>query len=192
MAKFNSKNGHLYTVKQLNEVFDQADGVVSGTGVSVVESVTAPQTATFTVEDLVVTMTDAGAAGSHGAQKVFTFPAGNIIVNGAVTDLTIARVGTALTATSAVVSSLGSVTVGTDNATLTSTEANIVPSTAGTLSSGAGTVEGQSTAVVKLDGTTTPAEVYLNFATPDAGSTGNDALTVNGTITLTYLNLGTH
>ena len=33
-------------------------------------------------------------------------------------------------------------------------------------------------------------DAYLNVAVPDAGSTGNDTLTVSGTITLVWSNLG--
>ena len=35
-----------------------------------------------------------------------------------------------------------------------------------------------------------PTEVYLNFAIPDAGSTGNDALLVNGSIKLVFMLIG--
>lgn len=183
-------NGLQYNVNKLNEVFPVVDVTVSGTGVAASQSISAVQVLPFTITAATIAMTDAGAAGSHGALKIATFPAGNVSILGATTNLTIARVGTALTTTSAVVSSLGSVTVSTADATLTSTEANIVPSTVATLSAGAGTVKGESTGAVTLDGTTTAAEVYLNFATPDAGSTGNDSLTVNGTIYLMFVHLG--
>ena len=186
MGKLSALNGLKYNIDQLTV----DDGIVSGAGVTAVQGVGLNQTLTFNLPDLNVVMTEAGAAGSHGSQKIFTFPEGNVMVLGAVTDLTIARVGTGLTATSAVVGSLGSVTVGVDNATLTTTEANIVPSTTSTLAAGEGVTKGASTAVAALNGTTTPADVYLNFATPDAGSTTTDALTVNGTITVTYVMLG--
>jgi hypothetical protein len=190
MTQFVANNGLRWNVDKLNALLDQPDPTVSGTGVTGSNAIVAPQTLTLTVDDLSVTMTDATTAGSHGSQKLVTFPAGNIHILGATTNLTIARVGTALAANSAVVGSLGSVTVATDNATLTSTEANIVPSTTSTLSSGSGVTKGESTGAVTLDGTTSAVEVYLNFATPDAGSTGNDALLVNGTIVITYVNLG--
>ena len=188
MPKFKAVNGWFYNAQEL-EKLNGADGV-AGTGLTAIQGAGVIQTVQIPLSALAVTMTDATTAGSHGSKKVFTFPAGNIQVTGATTDLTIARVGTALTATSAVVGSLGSVTVSTADATLTSTEANIIPSTAATLTSGAGVFDGNSTASVTLNGTVTPVDVYLNFATPDAGSTGNDALTVNGNIYITYVNLG--
>ena len=189
MPKFKASNGTFYNLNEL-EKLNGVEGIASGTGVSAIQGVGLPQVAVLPISALNVVMTDATTAGSHGAQKIFTFPEGNVMVLGAVTDLTIARVGTGLTATSAVVSSLGSVPVGTDNATLTSTEADIVPSTASTLAAGAGVTKGASTTAAVLNGTTTPAAVFLNFATPDAGSTATDALTVNGTVTISYLVLG--
>jgi hypothetical protein len=189
MPKFKASNGTFYNLNEL-EKLNGVEGIASGTGVSAIQGVGLPQVAVLPISALNVVMTDATTAGSHGAQKIFTFPEGNVMVLGAVTDLAIARVGTGLTTTSAVVSSLGSVTVGTDNATLTSTEADIVPSTASTLAAGAGVTKGASTTAAVLNGTTTPAAVFLNFATPDAGSTATDALTVNGTVTISYLVLG--
>jgi hypothetical protein len=169
-------------------------GAVAGTGVTVAESSGAIHQTVFTISALSVTMTDATTAGSHGSQKIYDFPAGLIQVLGCTTNLTIARVGTALAADAAVVGSIGTATVGTDNATLTGTEADICPSTASTLTAGAGATAGQSTATEMAagvwDGTATAKDAYLNFAVPDAGSTGDDALTVNGTITITWINHG--
>jgi hypothetical protein len=117
---------------------------------------------------------------------LLNFPAGLVFIAAASSGLAIARVGTAITTTAAVVGSIGSTTVGTDNATLTTTEANIMPSTVSTLTAGAGACDGESTAAVVLDGTATAAKAWLNFAIPDAGATGNDALTVTGTVTIVW------
>lgn len=155
-------------------------------GVTKAESPLGLNSTVLTFDAVSVTMTDAGAAGSHGSLEVLNFPEGLIVVAGVSSDLAIARVGTAITTTAAVVGSLGSVTVGTDNATLTTTEADLMASTTATLTAGAGNCDGQSTAVVVLDGTSTASKAYLNFAIPDAGSTGNDALTVTGTVTILW------
>lgn len=160
------------------------------TGVSKVETLGETVQVKLTLDAKSVAMTDAGAAGSHGSLKLIDLPAGYIVVVGAVTDLTIARVGTALTATSAVVAALGTTATATDNATLTSTEADIIASTTATLSAGAGNFDGKATAISYQDATSSTKSVYLNFATPDAGSTGDDALLVNGTVTLTIINTG--
>lgn len=176
----------------LNGAGATVTGTPNGTGVALVGSQAQIQTVTLTLTDVNVPTTDNGAAGAQGSLKVLDLPEGNIHVLGGTTNLTIARVGTALTATSAIVASIGSAAAGAGDATLTSTEADIIPSTSATLTGGAGAFRGASTGAKTLDGTGTPADIYLNFATPDAGSTGNDALTVNGTITLNFVNLGDH
>ena len=99
----------------------------------------------LTLSSVAITMTDAGAAGSHGSKKVYDFPAGLIHILGATTNLTTLAGSGGIGDTGALVGSLGSVAVATDNATLTSTEANVVPSTDGTLVGGAGTLKGKST-----------------------------------------------
>lgn len=187
----NTSNGRTFIV-DANEIRVTGDGTVSGTGVSGVNQATGVIRTVLTLTNVSIPMTDATTAGSHGSLKVFTFPQGVIGYLGGSCDLTISRVGTNLTATSAVVGSVGTATVGVDNATLTSTEADLIPSTASTLSSGAGTTKGKYATApqVPFDGSSTAKEAYLNFATPDAGSTGNDVLLVNGTITLVWANYG--
>lgn len=187
---FAPQNGIKWNVDRLNEAFASGTYTVSGTGVSVVEKAKGFVELTFPISALSVTMTDATTAGSHGRQKILTFPQGLILVAGAVTDLTIARVGTNITTTASVVAALGTTGTATADATLTTTEANIIASTAATLTAGAGVFKGVSADTVTLNGTTTPAEVFLNFAIPDAGSAGNDALLVNGNIKLTFMLVG--
>lgn len=189
MSLFNTKTGHFNTVKQLNDLFDLPQGT-AGSGLTVTQSIVVPQTFTVPFSAFSLTMTDATTAGSHGSKQIFTMPAGNITVLGAVAALNIVRVGTAITATAAVVASIGSTAVATSDATLTGTEANIMASTSATLTAGAGVVNGHSTATVELDGTDTAVPVFLNFAIPDAGSTGNGALIISGEIVVTYLNNG--
>ena len=160
-------------------------------GVTTADTETGMNKTVLTLTNVSVATTDATTNGAHGSLEVYDFPAGLIFTAAATCNLTIARVGTGLTTTSAVVASVGSVTAGADD-TLTSTEADIIPSTASTLTSGAGVTKGKSTAseATFKDGTTTAVKAFLNFATIDAGSTANDALLVNGTITLLWMNAG--
>lgn len=88
---------------------------------------------------------------------------------------------------------VGTVTASNNN-TLASTEANVIPSTATPqATSGATTAKGVSTGVVTLDGTGTAVDLFLNFLVDDSdhdvGGTACD-LIVNGTITVTWINLG--
>jgi hypothetical protein len=74
---------------------------------------------------------------------------------------------------------------------LTSTEADMIASTTGTLTAGAGTLAKHgSINTTAFDGHSSALDAYLNLAVPDAGSSGDDAVTVNGTITLLWANLG--
>jgi hypothetical protein len=170
------------------------DGTSPSEDVVAAESAGQLHQTTFTVSELSVTMTDADTNGCHGSQKIYDFPAGVIQVLGCTTNLTIARVGSAIDADAAVVGSVGTATVGTDNATLTTTEADICPSTAATLTTGEGTMAGVSSAATMAagvwDGTSTAKDAYLNFAVPGDDASGDDALTVSGTITLTWVNHG--
>jgi hypothetical protein len=178
-------------------VLDVADAVVdaigatgsvgtAGTSTAASEAVVFKKSTVLTITALSVTMTDAGAAGSHGSAVIYTFPQGLIVVESCVTDLAITAGAGGLTDTSAIVGAVGSAATGTDNATLTTTEANIVPSTTATLTDGVGAMDGESTAVAYLDGTASAAVARLNFATPDAGSTANDTLEVTGTVTINW------
>lgn len=184
------RNGAYECVKELDAKLLGTKGT-AGTGITVNQNYTGLRTVTIPLDGLSVTTTDATTNGAHGSKLLFTMPEGLVVIQGAVTNLTIARVGTSITTTASVVSSLGTVAVANTDATLTSTEANIIPSTSGTLTAGAGTVKGQSTATTTLDGTDTPVPVYLNFAMPDSShGTSADALLVNGTITIVYSVIG--
>lgn len=167
-------------------------GTASGTGVVATEDgFGAYHTTLLTLTALSVVMTDAGAAGSQGKQKVYTFPAGPIQILGASYNLTTLAGAGGIGDTAALVGSLGTVTVGVDNATLTSTEADLIASTSGTLTAGAGVLAKHGSLVAAAyDGHTTPTEVYLNLAVPDAGSSADDTIAVTGTIRIHWLNLG--
>jgi hypothetical protein len=133
---------------------------------------------------------DGGVAGAQGSQKLWTFPEGVIQVLGSVYNFTLQREGAAIAAGAAVVAALGSVTAAAD-VTLTGTEADLIASTVATLTAGLGTAAKHGGLVaVPFDGHTTPMNVFLNFAIPDADSSGNDALILNGSVQLFYLFLG--
>lgn len=168
-------------------------GTPAGTGVSAKEFGGAglPHKTILTLRNVVIPTVDAGAAGAQGSQKVYDFPEGAIQFLGATMNLTTLAGAGGIADTGALVGSVGSVAAAADNATLLSTEANIIPSTAGTLVGGAGVLKGISAApIAPVDGTTTPVDAILNLAVPDAGSSADDTVTVNGTITITWSNAG--
>lgn len=182
---FKAENGLYWNMVQLNKL-KQGDVVVSGTGVKASQAILGVQSVTLTLTNAPVALVDATTNGASGSLKVLTLPAGAVTLLGGTTNLTIARVGTNLQATAAVVGAVGTAAAGAD-ATLTGTEANIVGSTVSTLTAGAGVTKGLPAVPSVVDGTQTAAAIYLNFAVPDAGSAGNDTLTVNGTITFQYV-----
>jgi hypothetical protein len=177
---------------------DLCDAVLTGVGakngaaVTVVEyGDNAVHKSVFTLTALSVTMTDAGAAGSHGGFKLYDFPAGAIGRLGCSWEVTITAGAGGIADGAAVVGSLGQVVAGTDNATLTSTEADFIASTAGTLTTGAGVLEGTGAgSLTLLDGHTTPIDLFLNLAVPDADSSASDTVAVSGTVTCTWLSVG--
>ncbi len=188
--------GHtdVFTVLSGPEQF-AAPGSVPAASITAGETVSDTETGlnktVLTFTNVSVATTDATTNGAYGSMEIYDFPAGLIYTAAGSSNLTIARVGTGITTTAAVVGAVGTVAAAAD-ATLTSTEADILPSTASTLTAGAGVTKAKSTATEATfkDGTTTAIKAYLNFAMPDAGSTANDALLVNGTITLLWMNAG--
>jgi hypothetical protein len=143
----------------------------------------------FTLSGTVINSTDATTSGSYGSLQLLDFPEGHLAVLGAVTDFTAITVGAGITATGALLHSLGTAAEATGG-TLDSTQAEILPSTSLTLVASAGAVGGTSTAVLLSDGTATAKDLFLNFATLDASSTANTTITVTGTITVTWALLG--
>lgn len=157
-------------------------------GVSVAESSMGINKTVITLAAVSIATTDNTTNGANGNKELYDFPAGNILVLGGITNLTTLGAG-GVTATAALVGAVGTVVAAAD-ATLTSTEANIIPSTAGTLVGSVGVLKGKSTAPVTLDGTSSAIKAYLNVAIPDAGTSANGTVTVSGTVTLFWMNLG--
>lgn len=172
-------------------------GAVNGTGVSAVEygdGIVHKTVVTFL--NTTIALTDEAGVVAYGGLKFYDMPEGHVCVIGAVTDLN-------LTKSSAGVNddwdgdfSVGTVTA-SNNATLTSTEANIIPSTATPQAvAGATTADGQSTSTecpAYFDGTATATDIYINFLVDDTDhNVGGTAcnLILNGTLTLTWINLG--
>lgn len=195
IEKFKLAETDANRVRKLNLLRDAASSSalagVANAGAVVNETVGTIRT-TLQLSGAVVTMTDATTAGCHGSVKLYDFPACNLLFLGATCDLTVTAGTGGIADTAAVVASIGTAAVSTADATLTTTEADLIPSTAATLTAGAGAAKGKTltAGVVVFDGTSTAKDAYLNFAVPDAGSTGNDTLIVSGTITLVWSNLG--
>lgn len=160
------------------------NGTAAGTGVAATETIPVIHKTTLTLTDVAVTIAKNGSSTGGGGLKIYDFPEGVILPLGVACDLTIAN-----ETNGSWLASLGSAAADTGG-TLTSTEVSFGPSTAATVSSGAGTADIVSGAAgVPVDGSATAADLYLNFALNADVGTGT-TMTVNGTIVITWANLG--
>lgn len=172
-------------------------GAVNGTGVTVTEygDGTIHQTV-ITFTDVNIAMTDEAGTIAYGSLKVYDLPEGAILLHGAVQDVD-------LTKSSAGVNDDwdGDVGVGTtaadNDASLATTEQDIIPTTATPqAAAGATTADGLSTSTESgtiFDGTATAKDVYVNLLVDDADHDVTSTacnLILNGTLTLTWINLG--
>jgi len=143
-----------------------------------------------------VVITDPGAAAAYGGTKIYDLPEGYILALGVVADLT-------ATEASATIADDwdGDISFGTTAADATATLHN--PTTEDDWVLTAATTQAVSSvavcdtasaiaAQVYHDGTATAKDLYINFEIDDADITtgGADAITVDGTVTLTWINLG--
>ena len=147
-----------------------------------------------------VTITDDANVAQYGGVKVYDLPLGMMCILGAVVSgtLTAGVTGTIIDNWDGDVA-LGTTTA-TTGATLTGTEADIMPSVA--VSAGASDKDGVVSAVSVataltesgarwMDGTATAKDVFLNFVIDDDATHTAGTAAFTGTITLTWINLGT-
>lgn len=137
----------------------------------------------FTFTNFSLATVDHTTAGASGSQKLYDFPVGGVVVAASQANLTASRVGTGLAATAALTYGLGTAAAGAADGALTTTEQDILPSTAGTLVAGAGVFAARAAGVALG---VTP-DLYLNAAVVDAGTSGNDAILLNGTVDVWWL-----
>lgn len=142
----------------------------------------------FTLTLARIPVTDAGASGASGSLQLYDFVQNGVLVLASRQDYTAAAEGSALTTAAgdaAYVLGVGSVAANAGDGVLTVTEVDYAPVT-GTITNsggtGAGTKHGGVGTVV--DGTTTAADVYLNWCGTAATIDANSTFDITGTITL--------
>lgn len=143
-----------------------------------------------------IPMADEVGVVAFGGVKVADLPAGALFILGATANLAVTKSSAGVIDTWDGDFAVGTAAAAND-ATLTGTEADLIPSTATPQAvAGATTAKGQSTgteAGTILDGTGTAKDLFVNFVVDDADHdvTGTPCnLILNGSITLTYANLG--
>jgi hypothetical protein len=152
----------------------------------------------LTCTALPLSLADVAGTTQHGGVQVYTMPKGAIISLGASVkgNLTLGVTGTFIDAFTGV-NSLGTVVCAGD-ATLTSTEANWLQSTANaTAASKVAAITSFSVATALtespgrvVNGTSTAAPVFLNFAIADDATHTAGTGTFTGTITIAWVNVG--
>lgn len=172
---------------------------LSATGMPNGATVTAAETGVGTVHQTVLTLTATPVTmrdtEQGGGVKIYDFPEGRIAFLGAVASIAVTTTSVlADTLNAGVTCNYGVGSTTQASATLATTEQDIVQVAAFTSSATinvAGAVAKAAGAATALDGTTTPIDAYLNLAV--AGATDIDAnatVTVSGTVTLNWINLG--
>lgn len=149
------------------------------------------QVTKFTFNALPITMTDEAGVVAYGGSQIYDFPAGNILILGATSDLTVVKSGAGINADFDGDFGLGTVTAGNNNA-LATTEQNIIPTTATPQAvAGATTAKGINiAAIAPLDGTATAIDLFLNFIIDDADQDGGGTLLISNTLYVIWINLG--
>lgn len=148
----------------------------------------------FTLTAVSVPVTDAGGSGSSGSLKIFDFVQQSLAVLGCRQNYTAFVEGAALTGAAgdaAFVMGLGSVAADAGDGALSTTEVDFGSATA-TITLVAGTAVGtkHNGALGAIDGTTTAADLYLNWSGTAATIDANSTISVTGTITVLVAMLG--
>lgn len=167
-------------------------GAKNGATVSVVEK--GEGTIHQTVLTLTATpVTVANTTGaSFGGVKLYDFPEGRILLLGATANLSFSWAGEDIAADGSGDFSLGSTI--TADATLDGTDVDMLPSSAmlDPFVAGVGTGTGALAASAQFDGTATAKDLNLNIIIDDADVSdgASDVVSVTGTVTITWINLG--
>ena len=172
----------------------------SAAGVScIVEKVGPLASLKFTLAAVDLDVTDAGGSGSSASLKIFDFVAGALFPLASRQDYTL----TDETGDTNLISggvgdavfqlALGSVAADAGDGTLTSTEVDFAP-VSGNITNAAGVGALSATKVggvgAVIDGTSTAADLYLNWSGTATTIDANGVIAITGTITLLVLLLG--
>lgn len=180
----------------LNPVAAEETGSVDEavTGVTAAHAVPELHRTVLTLENVEVPWVDTGITGGYGHLKLFNFPAGTLEFLGGALNLTLQAGDGGIADNAALEIGVGSSPTNNVGGNLPDACYNAVGRELTNLVGGEKTISGtrfdDETHRVPMDGAT-PVALWLNFTSENAGSSGNDTLTVNGTITVTWINYGT-
>jgi len=184
-------------VTLLNRLSSDNDGTVPSA--SQTAGVTVSEKGDGVIHKTVLTLTNVALAvtfgddtvGGHGTLQLYDFPAGHIKFLGGHQVLGLAAGAGGIADDAVLDAGVGSATVSAADETLATTEQNIVTKADITLSGGAAAAQASINSTdLTLDGSSTAIDAHLNVAVTAADITAHDTITLNGTITLHWLNLG--
>lgn len=148
----------------------------------------------LTFKNAALSFVDDAVSVTYGSLEVYDFPRGNLLILGATANLTATNSDGNLASTFGSKFSIGTAAAA-DDGTLTGTEANLIASvTASAAVASVATWKGKNTAAIApIDGTTNSGsaqKVFINTLPTYGDTTASGTLKVNGTLTLTWANLG--
>lgn len=146
----------------------------------------------FVLEDIEITITDAGAAGAHGYIEIYTFPIAHILVKSGHIKLTNTVAGIGGIANNAALDiGVGHEAVSVANETLSLYEQGATTKIDMTLTGGTSTNDNAiNTTDTHHDGSGVALELFLNVAIEDASCNADDTLTISGKITIIWVDCG--
>ena len=197
--------------RALKRLYDVIDGVLnpandgdsfigaipSVTGLTVTEDGFGPLRRTvLNFTNVAFALTDNAGVVAYSGKKVYDFPAGLTLVHGAVLDIVVTKSSAGVDLDWAGFVGVGTVTA-SNNATLSSTEQDIIPTTATTAAAGSSTMKANNAAAIApiVAGLGTDNDLFVNFLVDDGDQDVTSTpcnLIVNGTLVVTWVNLGNH
>lgn len=164
-------------------------GAKNGATVSATENNGMVHKTVITMADTPCVVTEIGAGtNAVGGVKIYDFPAGRILVLGVTVDSVIVGVDTnAIDAADGGDWSFGTAAPGGDGL-LDGTAVDLCPSTSADPI--VGTNSAALSASAQFDGTTTAKDVYFNMSIDDGDVSATHTNTIDGTVTVLWVNLG--
>lgn len=163
--------------------------LATATGFTNVNAVGGLNVTTITFSSYSMPIVDSGANGGHGTLKLIDFPEGIIRIPSAIGDMSCTSV-TGMAAASEVDMALGSATTLTDAEELGNTNVDFIGKVDETLTAGVGVWDLVNTTSQDEDGHSGSTDVWLCVAVLDTNMTGAGTIILNGTIVITWHNMG--
>jgi hypothetical protein len=193
VTKLQDVGNSVASTSKIAQFLGEVNAVAGLTAVANINELTGDFKIDFSLENVALTMTDAGASGASASLKLWDFVQGVVASKGSRQNLTFASDTTLDVAGDlTLVHALGSVAANAGDGVLTGTEADFA-AVSGTVTFAANAGASASlpkAGLVGVDGTGTANDLYLNFSAFAATADATGILTVSGSITFAGVMLG--